>query len=107
MFLTGLTRAIIVSMGTGTAFIIADQMRKTYWRTGIGGGTLLGLSNKMLNIRHFDDLIEMAQSGNLANIDLNISDITKDRMETLPPEITASISVKSVTWLQSRILPWA
>ena len=44
----------------------------------------------MLNIRHFDDLIEMAQSGNLANIDLNISDITKDRMETLPPEITAS-----------------
>ncbi|HHU49341.1 MAG: type II pantothenate kinase [Caldicoprobacterales bacterium] len=91
LFLTGLTRAIIVSMGTGTAFIIADQNgEKHIGGTGIGGGTLLGLSNKMLNIRHFDDLIEMAQSGNLANIDLNISDITKDRMETLPPEITAS-----------------
>jgi len=51
---------------------------------------LLGLSSKMLNIRHFDDLIEMAKDGNLANIDLHIGDITKDIMETLPPDLTAS-----------------
>ena len=108
LFLTGLTRAIIVSMGTGTAFIIADQNgEKHIGGTGIGGGTLLGLSNKMLNIRHFDDLIEMAQSGNLANIDLNISDITKDRMKPCRLKSQRPISVKSVTWLQSRILPWA
>ncbi len=91
LFLTDLTRAIIVSMGTGTAFIIADQDgEKHIGGTGVGGGTLLGLSNKMLNIRHFDDLIGMAEGGNLANIDLNISDITKDRLETLPPDLTAS-----------------
>lgn len=91
LFLTDLNHAIVVSMGTGTAYIIADQNgEKHIGGTGIGGGTLLGLSNKMLNIRHFDDLIEMAQDGNLANVDLNIADITRDRMETLPPEITAS-----------------
>jgi type II pantothenate kinase len=78
-------------MGTGTAFIIADENGEEHiGGTGIGGGTLLGLSNKMLNIRHFDDLIEMAKDGDLSNIDLNIADITKDRLETLPPEITAS-----------------
>lgn len=91
LFLTNLNRAIVVSMGTGTAFIIADHSgEKHIGGTGIGGGTLLGLSNKMLNIRHFEDLIEMARGGNLANVDLNISDITKDKLETLPPEITAS-----------------
>ncbi|HHT65509.1 MAG: type II pantothenate kinase [Caldicoprobacterales bacterium] len=91
LFLTGLPRAIIVSMGTGTAFIIADQSgEKHIGGTGVGGGTLLGLSNKMLNVRHFEDLVAMAKGGNLANVDLNISDITKDKMETLPPEITAS-----------------
>ena len=68
---------------------IRRKWRKTHWGTGIGGGTLLGLSNKMLNIRHFDDLIELAQNGNLANVDLNIGDITRDRLETFP-EITAS-----------------
>lgn len=91
LFLTDLKRAIVVSMGTGTAFIIADNNgEKHIGGTGIGGGTLLGLSNKMLNIRHFEDLIEMAQGGSLANVDLNISDITRDKLETLPPEITAS-----------------
>lgn len=91
LFLSQLDRAIIVSMGTGTAYIIADKNgEKHIGGTGVGGGTLLGLSNKMLNIRHFDDLIEMAYNGNLANIDLNISDITQDKLETLPPEITAS-----------------
>jgi type II pantothenate kinase len=91
LFLTKLNRAIIVSMGTGTAYVIADKDgEKHIGGTGVGGGTLLGLSNKMLNVRHFDDLIEMAQGGNLANIDLNIGDITQDRLETLPPDITAS-----------------
>jgi len=91
LFLSGLSRAIIISMGTGTALVMADtDGEKHIGGTGVGGGTLLGLSYKMLNVRHFDDLIEMAQGGNLANIDLNIGDITLDKMESLPPETTAS-----------------
>lgn len=91
LFLSGLEKAIIVSMGTGTAYVIADKSGvKHIGGTGVGGGTLLGLSNKMLNVRHFDDLIEMAQDGDLAHIDLNIGDITKDKMESLPSDLTAS-----------------
>lgn len=91
LYLSGLDRAIIVSMGTGTAIVMADgQSVRHIGGSGIGGGTLLGLSNRMLNVRNFDDLIEMAKGGNLANVDLTISDITKDIITGLPPETTAS-----------------
>lgn len=91
LFLSTLSRAIVVSMGTGTAYIMADEKVEIHMGgTGVGGGTLLGLSNKMLNVRHFDDLIAMAEGGNLAHIDLNIGDITQDQIAGLPPETTAS-----------------
>jgi type II pantothenate kinase len=91
LFLSGLHQAIVVSMGTGTAFIMADEHgEKHMGGTGVGGGTLLGLSNKMLNVRHFDDLIAMAEGGDLSHIDLNIGDITRDQIVGLPPESTAS-----------------
>jgi len=91
LHLSKLQKAIIVSMGTGTAFIRADgKSEKHMGGTGVGGGTLLGLSNRMLNIRHFDDIIETSQGGNLANVDLSIGDITRDVLKGLPPETTAS-----------------
>jgi type II pantothenate kinase len=92
LFLSGLEKAIVISMGTGTALVTANGDRvKHIGGTGVGGGTLLGLSNLMLNVRSFDDLIETAQSGNLANIDLTIGDISVDKkVGNLPPETTAS-----------------
>lgn len=90
LFLSGLTNALIVSMGTGTALVKADNKGVRHiGGTGVGGGTLLGLSNRMLNVRNFDDLIETAQGGNLAHIDLTIGDLSHDVIG-LPPESTAS-----------------
>lgn len=93
LFLSNLQKAIIVSMGTGTALVKADiDSGKAIHMggTGVGGGTLLGLSNKMLNVRNFDDLIETARGGDLSHIDLSIGDITRDTLESLPPDTTAS-----------------
>ena len=92
LFLSGLSNAVIVSMGTGTAFVKAERNGKVkhLGGTGVGGGTLLGLSNRMLNIRHFEDLIGMAKDGNLKNVDLLVGDITSDLIVGLPPETTAS-----------------
>ncbi|MBQ9986249.1 MAG: type II pantothenate kinase [Oscillospiraceae bacterium] len=91
LFLSGLDNAVIVSMGTGTAFVSAssDNVRHL-GGTGIGGGTLLGLSNRMLNVRGFDDLIEVAKSGDINNVDLHIRDISREKIETLAGAITAS-----------------
>lgn len=91
LFLSSISNAVVVSMGTGTAFVKAeDGAVKHLGGTGVGGGTLLGLSNRMLNIRHFDDLVEMARGGQLSNVDLFIKDISSDLIVGLPPETTAS-----------------
>ena len=58
--------------------------------TGVGGGTLLGLSKKMLNIRDFDSIVQTAKGGNLANVDLFVNDLTTTEIPTLPAGTTAS-----------------
>lgn len=89
--LTGLDKAIIVSMGTGTAFVKASDNNIMHMGgTGVGGGTLLGLSQLMLNMRNFDNIIELAKDGDLSKIDLTIADISKDNVTGLPPQTTAS-----------------
>jgi Pantothenate kinase, acetyl-CoA regulated len=91
LFLSNLKKAIIVSMGTGTALVKAENNTAVHLGgTGVGGGTLLGLSNRMLNVRHFEELIETAAGGDLSNVDLTIGDISKEALENLPSETTAS-----------------
>ena len=91
LFLSGLDSAIVASLGTGTAFVAADSSGVRHMGgTGIGGGTLLGLSGRMLNVRSFDDIINLAKSGDLNNIDLHIRDISREKIETLAAAITAS-----------------
>jgi type II pantothenate kinase len=90
LFLSGLTNALIVSMGTGTALVKADPKGVRHiGGTGVGGGSLLGLSNRMLNVRNFNDLIETAQGGDLAHIDLTIGDLSHE-VVGLTSESTAS-----------------
>ena len=89
--MSGLDSAVVVSMGTGTAFVSADRDKIYHMGgTGIGGGTLIGLSNRMFNVRHFDDIIETASAGNLDNVDLHIRDISREDIETLAASTTAS-----------------
>ncbi|HHU90240.1 MAG TPA: type II pantothenate kinase [Clostridiaceae bacterium] len=91
LFLSRLKRAIIVSMGTGTAYVMADNDKAYHiGGTGVGGGTLLGLSNRMLNVRNFNDIVDMAKGGDLSHIDLSIADISHDNVGGLTSETTAS-----------------
>lgn len=91
LYLSGLKSAIIVSMGTGTALVDATPDGIIHiGGTGIGGGTMLGLADKMLNVREIQYLIDMAKDGNLSNVDLTVADISKDELPTLPPFTTAS-----------------
>lgn len=93
LYLTGLSDALCVSMGTGTAAVHAESGGEmTYLGgTGVGGGTLMGLSRLLLNIDEFDHIFELADTGNLKNIDLRISDITSENsLSELSRDLTAS-----------------
>ena len=55
LYLSGLDEAIVVSMGTGTAINHAKRTKdgheiKYLGGTGVGGGTLIGLSRKLIGV---------------------------------------------------------
>ncbi len=93
LYLSHLQEAIIVSMGTGTAIVHAraGQDADYLGGTGVGGGTLLGLSKKMLGIEQIDHLEQLAAEGDLSNIDLRIGDFShKGKNVSLPDHMTAA-----------------
>ena len=95
LYLSGLDEAIVVSMGTGTALIHATKTEKGtvteyLGGTGVGGGTLLGLSRQMLGVDTIEHLEQLAADGDLSKIDLRIGDISGDHNFQIGEEITAS-----------------
>lgn len=91
LHLANLERAIIVSMGTGTAFVLAEQGQARHLGgTGVGGGTLLGLASRMLNMRDFYEIVELAKDGDLRHVDLKVGDITQQDLAGLSMDTTAS-----------------
>ena len=81
LYLSGLDEAIIVSMGTGTAVIHAKRedsgVKVDYLGgTGVGGGTLIGLSRLTLGMDSVKHIEKLCEGGDLSKIDLRIKDIS-------------------------------
>ncbi len=93
LYLSGLDEAIVVSLGTGTALIYARRGEKMEYLggTGVGGGTLVGLSKKMLGMDDISHIQQLALEGDLDNIDWRIGDLNKeDLLPGAPEKLTAS-----------------
>ncbi len=91
MFVTDEKEAFVSSVGTGTCFIKADKKGFEHCGgTGVGGGTVRGLAKLMLDKDDFDEILCLANSGKLHNIDLFIGDISKKNVGSMGSEITAS-----------------
>ena len=95
LYLADLDEAIVVSMGTGTALIHAARENggvttKYLGGTGVGGGTLLGLSRRMLGIDTIEHIEQLCEKGDLGNVDLRIGDISADKSFQINKDITAS-----------------
>ncbi|MBR3143381.1 MAG: type II pantothenate kinase [Clostridiales bacterium] len=91
LFLSGLDHAIVVSMGTGTAYLEAnkDSVRHIIG-SGVGGGTLVGLGLALTGTADAVKLSDMATSGDIVKCDLTIGDISKKVITGLPMNATAS-----------------
>ena len=91
-----LDHTIVVSMGTGTSFVLCDgdDMRHI-GGIGVGGGTLAGLSRLLLNTSDIKAVSALAMQGNIKNVDLLIGDISAEPLPNLPMDATASILAKA------------
>ena len=84
LYLSGLREAIVVSMGTGTAINHAKRLGENEYEikylggTGVGGGTLIGLSRKLLGVDTVEHIEQLAETGDLENVDLRIKDISQN-----------------------------
>ena len=90
--LSGQKRAVVATMGTGTAFLLAEQNVgvQHLCGSGIGGGTLGGLCHKLVGMERFGQIKKLALGGDLSQVDLTIRDITRNPAATLDPTLTAA-----------------
>ena len=96
LYLSGLDEAIVVSMGTGTALIHARRtedgaVTDYLGGTGVGGGTLVGLSKQLLGMENISHIEQLCEGGDLSNVDLRVKDISREGQFTgLNDNLTAS-----------------
>ena len=91
LYLSNFDDAIIVSLGTGTALVYASRNKEPEYLggTGVGGGTLMGLSEKLLGLNKIEHIDDLAKMGDINNVDLKIKDISKKNIG-LSGQMTAS-----------------
>ena len=104
LYLSGLKDTIVVSLGTGTAIVHAKENNKIEYLggTGVGGGTLMGLSKQLLNMDEIEHIVELAKEGDLNNIDLRIKDISKQESFGGLPDIMTAANFGKISDIATR-----
>lgn len=84
LYLSGYNKAVVASLGTGTALVFAEKDKEPVYLggTGVGGGTVVGLSKKLLGMESVEHVEALAAEGDLSRVDLRIGDIS--RKDILP-----------------------
>ena len=83
--------SIITNIGTGTSIHHMDgNSHVRVGGTGVGGGTLIGLSTLMTNVTDFKEITTLAAMGNRENIDLLVRDIYQGMDTPIDGNLTAS-----------------
>lgn len=107
LYLSGLQEAVVVSMGTGTALIHAkaksmsldgrpvlhnenDTEIEYLGGTGVGGGTLVGLTKRLIGVDTIEHIEQLCEDGNIDNVDLRVGDISRDRFPNMNEKLTAA-----------------
>lgn len=93
---TGLSQLIVVSMGTGTTLVRVNGDDISHLGgLSMGGGTLQGLSQLLLQTNDINKVVSLSAKGNANNIHLTIGDICATSLEGLPLHATASLFGKA------------
>ena len=92
LYLSGLERAVVASLGTGTALVYSESGHEPQYLggTGVGGGTLIGLSKKLLGTDRIEDIEALACEGRIENVDLFVGDMTRKNLDGVSSRLTAA-----------------
>lgn len=91
MYLCKRDSVVIANIGTGTSIIEATHDKITHLGgTGIGGGTITGLSKELVHSTTFEHILDLAQKGDLKQVDLLVEDISEQGISFLDPKATAA-----------------
>jgi len=86
-----LDEAIITNIGTGTSIHhMKGNSHSRVGGTGIGGGTLIGLTTIMTGVSSFEEVTKLAQNGERDHIDLLVKDIYQGMDTPISGSLTAS-----------------
>lgn len=93
LLLSGRSECLVVSAGTGTAIVAVyddGKIVKHVCGTGVGGGTIIGLSRVLLKTEKFSVIEDMALKGSMNNVDLTVRDVVGGAIGIVPANATAS-----------------
>lgn len=86
---------LVASVGTGTSFVRVTPFGSSHvGGTGLGGGTLQGLSLKLVDTTDMAQLTALAKQGSKENVDLILSDVCQGTISNLTPTTTVSNMAK-------------
>jgi type II pantothenate kinase len=82
---------VVVSMGTGSAIVhFANNSAKHLGGSGVGGGTIKGLSALICGLDNPSRIEALALKGDAAKLNLTISDLGYEQISFLGADMTAS-----------------
>lgn len=84
-------RYLLVSLGTGTSILLVagDQVLRV-GGTALGGGTIVGLGQALVQTADFDELTDLASRGDRSRVDLLVKDIYQEGELPLPGDLNAA-----------------
>ncbi|HSI66062.1 MAG TPA: type II pantothenate kinase [Planococcus sp. (in: firmicutes)] len=82
---------LLTNVGTGTSIHrIAHNRQERLGGSGVGGGTLLGLSHLLTGMSDFEEIVNTAKRGSRERIDLKVKQIYEGKEPPISGELTAS-----------------
>lgn len=82
---------LVTNVGTGTSIhCIQNQTHERLGGTGVGGGTLVGLSYLLAGVTDYEEIVQLASKGSRERIDLKVKHIYEGQTPPISGELTAS-----------------
>lgn len=82
---------LLTNVGTGTSIhCVENNQQERIGGTGIGGGTLVGLSRLLTGVMDYEEMVSLARNGSRDRIDLKVKHIYEGKVPPISGELTAS-----------------